>query len=117
MIYFYGPNESDGLQNQKTQDRELIHPTMDTAACILKHPEMIQRAVNFCLEQRRLCTGNPGGHFKHLKDARLLSFILRPPQEHKVWEKKANISENSSTQSYLPNHPLMPGRPDAKHSV
>jgi hypothetical protein len=49
---------------------ELLRWIMDAAACTREHHEMIQRAVNCCLERAKLCIENIGGHFEQLWDVK-----------------------------------------------
>jgi hypothetical protein len=51
--------------NVHTTDK-LGYRIMDAAAYIRDHPEMIERAVNCCLERPRLCIENRSGYFEEL---------------------------------------------------
>jgi hypothetical protein len=45
---------------------------MDAATVYIReHPEIMQWAVNSCLEQGMLCIENCGGHFEKLQDISL----------------------------------------------
>lgn len=45
---------------------EFLHQIVSAVDYVLEHPEVIQRAVNFCLEQARLCIEKHSEHFEQL---------------------------------------------------
>jgi hypothetical protein len=61
-----GSYEGDNRRNQKHTREQLLRRTVNAAAYIREHPEMMQRAVNFWLHQARSCIENRGGHFEKL---------------------------------------------------
>jgi hypothetical protein len=63
-LFLWGLLKEMNYRTKVHTRKEPLQRIMDAAAYIRKNCEMIEQAVNSCLERPRLCIGNRGGQKK-----------------------------------------------------